>query len=68
MKKFESGMIADPITVPPSMTIGEVLQALTGRNHISGVPVVDGDKLVGIVTSRDLRFENAHSISRSRTS
>ena len=56
VKKYESGIIADPITVPPTMTIAEVL-ALTRANHISGVPVVDGDKLVGIVTSRDLRFE-----------
>jgi len=56
VKKFESGIIADPITVPPAMTIGEVL-ALTRANHISGVPVVDGNNLVGIVTSRDLRFE-----------
>ncbi|WP_293392368.1 IMP dehydrogenase [Nevskia sp.] len=56
VKKYESGIIADPITVPPGMTIADVL-ALTRANHISGVPVVDGDKLVGIVTSRDLRFE-----------
>lgn len=56
VKKFESGIIADPITVPPSMTIAEVL-ALTRANHISGVPVVDAGRLVGIVTSRDLRFE-----------
>ena len=56
VKKYESGIIADPITVPPAMTIADVL-ALTRANHISGVPVVDGDKLVGIVTSRDLRFE-----------
>jgi IMP dehydrogenase len=56
VKKYESGIIADPITVPPSMTIAEVL-ALTRANRISGVPVVAGDELVGIVTSRDLRFE-----------
>jgi len=56
VKKYESGIIADPITVPPSMTIAEVL-ALTRANRISGVPVVDGTRLVGIVTSRDLRFE-----------
>nr|MBV6628648.1 IMP dehydrogenase [Oceanococcus sp. HetDA_MAG_MS8] len=56
VKKFESGVIKDPITVVPSMTIGEVL-ALTRANQISGVPVVDGRDLVGIVTSRDLRFE-----------
>ena len=55
VKKYESGIIADPITVPPSMTIAEVL-ALTRANRISGVPVVDGTRLVGIVTSRDLRF------------
>ena len=57
VKKYESGIITDPITVPPSMTIGEVL-ALTRAHRISGVPVVDGDQLVGIVTSRDLRFES----------
>ena len=56
VKKYESGIIADPITVPPSMTIGEVLK-LTRASRISGVPVVDGNKLVGIVTGRDLRFE-----------
>ncbi|MGH8462454.1 MAG: IMP dehydrogenase, partial [Stenotrophobium sp.] len=56
VKKYESGIIADPIVVPPDMTVGEVLK-LTRSNHISGVPVVDGKNLVGIVTSRDLRFE-----------
>lgn len=57
VKKYEAGIITDPITVPPTMTIGEVL-ALTRANRISGVPVVDGEQLVGIVTSRDLRFES----------
>jgi len=56
VKKFEAGVIKDPITVSPHMTIGDVL-ALTRANEISGVPVVDGPDLVGIVTSRDLRFE-----------
>lgn len=56
VKKFESGVIKDPITVSSSATIGDVL-ALTRANEISGVPVVDGKDLVGIVTSRDLRFE-----------
>lgn len=56
VKKYESGIIADPITVTPSTTIREVLE-LTRANRISGVPVVDGRELVGIVTSRDLRFE-----------
>ncbi len=56
VKKFESGVIKDPFTVTPSTTIGEVMQ-LTRAHDISGVPVVDGQQLVGIVTSRDLRFE-----------
>jgi len=56
VKKFESGVINDPITVSPDTSIGDVL-ALTRRHKISGVPVVDGDNLVGIVTGRDLRFE-----------
>jgi IMP dehydrogenase len=59
VKKFESGVITDPIVVPPHMTIGEVLK-LTRANRISGVPVVDGKELVGIVTSRDLRFESRY--------
>jgi len=56
VKKYESGVIKDPITVPPTMTIREVM-GITRANRISGVPVVDGDELVGIVTGRDLRFE-----------
>ena len=56
VKKFESGVIRDPITVPPTMTIREVLD-LTRSRGISGVPVVVGKKAVGIVTHRDLRFE-----------
>ncbi|BAW81073.1 inosine-5'-monophosphate dehydrogenase [Candidatus Nitrosoglobus terrae] len=56
VKKFESGVIKEPITVTPEMSIGEVL-ALTRAHRISGVPVVEKEQLVGIVTSRDLRFE-----------
>src|SRR6202020_858915 len=56
VKKFESGVITDPITVSPDMTIREVLE-LTRAKNISGVPVVLGTKVVGIVTHRDLRFE-----------
>ncbi|MCK5481617.1 MAG: IMP dehydrogenase, partial [Gammaproteobacteria bacterium] len=56
VKKFESGVIKDPITVAPEATIREVI-ALTSANNISGVPVIDGDDLVGLVTSRDRRFE-----------
>ncbi|MEX2523502.1 MAG: IMP dehydrogenase [Gammaproteobacteria bacterium] len=56
VKKFEAGVIRDPFTVRPDTSIREVLD-LTRANNISGVPVVDGSELVGIVTSRDLRFE-----------
>jgi len=56
VKKYESGVIQDPITVGPRVTIREVLHVMRS-NDISGVPVVEGEELVGIVTSRDLRFE-----------
>jgi len=56
VKKFESGVIKDPLTVTPNTSIREVLE-LTRANRISGVPVVEGSDLVGIVTGRDLRFE-----------
>ncbi|HXE65528.1 MAG TPA: IMP dehydrogenase, partial [Rhodanobacteraceae bacterium] len=57
VKKFEAGVIRDPITVGPHTSIGEVMH-ITRSHNISGVPVVEeGNKLVGIVTSRDLRFE-----------
>ena len=56
VKKYEAGVIKDPVTVGPYTTIREVFD-LTRRHNISGVPVVDGDELVGIVTSRDMRFE-----------
>lgn len=56
VKKYESGVVKDPITVPSSTTISELL-AITRANNISGVPVVDGNDLVGIVTARDVRFE-----------
>ncbi|MDT8438674.1 MAG: IMP dehydrogenase [Wenzhouxiangellaceae bacterium] len=56
VKKYEAGVIKDPITVAPDTTIREV-QEITCRHNISGVPIVDGDELVGIVTSRDMRFE-----------
>jgi len=56
VKRYESGVIHDPVTVSPDLSIREVLE-ITRRNNISGVPVVDGSELVGIVTSRDLRFE-----------
>jgi IMP dehydrogenase len=59
VKKFEAGVISSPITVAPDTTIRKVIE-LTRAHHISGVPVTQGDKLVGIVTSRDLRFETRY--------
>ncbi|MCA3069682.1 MAG: IMP dehydrogenase [Rhodocyclaceae bacterium] len=56
VKRFESGVVKDPITIPPDMTVGEVM-ALTRQHKISGLPVVEGSRVVGIVTNRDLRFE-----------
>lgn len=56
VKKSESGMIVDPITMHPEQKVHEVLSVME-RYHISGVPIVKGTKLVGIVTNRDLRFE-----------
>ena len=56
VKRFESGVLKDPITVPPTMSVREVL-ALTRSYRISGLPVVDNGVVVGIVTNRDTRFE-----------
>lgn len=56
VKKFEAGMVKDPITVSPETSVGELI-ALTQAHRISGVPVVKDGKVVGIVTGRDTRFE-----------
>src|SRR3954469_9147350 len=56
VKRFESGVLRDPMTIPPEMTVREVM-ALQREHGISGFPVVKGGKVVGIVTNRDLRFE-----------
>ncbi|MBK7664263.1 MAG: IMP dehydrogenase [Candidatus Methylophosphatis roskildensis] len=56
VKRFESGVLKDPITIPPTMSVREVLN-LTRQHKISGLPVVEGSRVVGIVTNRDLRFE-----------
>ncbi|OGP57571.1 MAG: IMP dehydrogenase [Deltaproteobacteria bacterium RBG_13_49_15] len=58
VKKSESGMIIDPITINPDQPVHEVLK-LMEQYHISGLPVIKDEKLVGIVTNRDLRFENS---------
>ena len=57
VKRSESGMIVDPVTLPPSATLGEV-HAIMARFHISGVPITENGRLVGILTNRDLRFED----------
>ncbi|MFZ6678054.1 IMP dehydrogenase [Undibacterium sp. Tian12W] len=56
VKRFESGVLRDPITIPPGMKIREVI-ALSQQHGISGFPVVEGKTVVGIITNRDLRFE-----------
>ena len=56
VKRFESGVLKDPITIPPTMSVREVM-ALTRLHKFSGLPVVEGRRVVGIVTNRDLRFE-----------
>ena len=56
VKRFESGVLRDPITIPPTMRIRDVI-ALSQQHGISGFPVVEGKKVVGIITNRDLRFE-----------
>lgn len=58
VKRFESGILKDPITVPPTMSVREVLE-LTQLHKISGFPVVEGRTVIGIVTNRDLRFETS---------
>ena len=57
VKKYESGIIRDPVTIGPEATLSELYNK-TLDHGISGVPVVSGDRLVGIVTSRDVRFES----------
>jgi IMP dehydrogenase len=56
VKRFESGVVRDPITIPPTMRIRDVI-ALSQQHGISGFPVVEGKQVVGIITNRDLRFE-----------
>jgi IMP dehydrogenase len=56
VKRFESGVVKDPITITPEMTVSDVI-SLTRQYRISGLPVLEGKKVVGIVTNRDLRFE-----------
>ena len=64
VKKYESGIVRDPITIRPDNEVGELIQ-LTNELNISGMPVVDNDELVGIVTSRDFRYQENHSVKVS---
>ena len=57
VKRFESGVVKDPVTIAPDMTVRDVF-TLTSQHKISGLPVVQGKQVVGIVTNRDLRFES----------
>ena len=59
VKKYESGIVRDPITIRSDNKVGELIQ-LTNELNISGMPVVDDGNLVGIVTSRDFRFQEQH--------
>src|SRR5438445_219707 len=60
VKRSEAGMIVEPVTLPPDALVSDAV-ALMERYHISGVPITDDDKLVGILTNRDLRFEKNHA-------
>jgi len=61
VKRSESGMIVDPVTLPPDRTIEDALQVME-KYSISGIPVVEEGQLVGILTNRDIRFETNHSL------
>ncbi|MDP3704533.1 MAG: IMP dehydrogenase [Legionellaceae bacterium] len=61
VKKFESGMVKDPVSVAPTLSVKELLDIMT-KHSFSGMPVVDGERLIGIVTSRDIRFETNLSL------
>jgi len=56
VKRFESGVVSNPIVIDPNMSVQEVIN-LTKKHKISGLPVIENNKVVGIVTNRDLRFE-----------
>src|SRR6266581_4571938 len=65
VKRFESGVLKDPITIPPSMSVRDVV-ALTRSHKFSGLPVIEDGRVVGIVTNRDLRFETQLDMPVSR--
>ena len=61
VKRSESGMIMDPVTISGNKTIADALEIME-KFSISGIPVVENEKLIGILTNRDIRFEDDHSI------
>ena len=65
VKRSESGMILNPVTISKNKTIKDALEIME-KFSISGIPVVDDEKLIGIITNRDIRFEDDHSISISQ--
>src|SRR3989454_5651573 len=65
VKRSESGMIVDPVTISPDITLRQALEIMS-KYRISGLPVTRGSRLAGILTNRDLRFEKNHSQRRSR--
>jgi IMP dehydrogenase len=69
VKRSESGMIVDPITLPPTATLGDA-KAIMSTYHISGVPITEGTRLVGILTNRDIRFaeDDARPVTEYMTS
>ena len=60
VKRSESGMIVDPVTISPDITLRQALEIMT-KYRISGLPVTRGTRLTGILTNRDLRFEKDHT-------
>ena len=63
VKRFEAGMVVNPVTISPTARLGDALAVMDAHN-ISGAPVVDGDnKLVGILTNRDVRFARDHELT-----
>src|SRR3954465_11023466 len=65
VKRCESGVLRDPVVIPPQHTVRQVI-AMQEQLGISGFPVLDGGKVVGIVTGRDLRFENRYDVPVSQ--
>lgn len=61
VKRSANGIIRDPVTLPPNVEVG-VCRRLMSENHVSGIPIVEGRRVVGIITKRDLRFQNDDTV------